>query len=228
MKLLAIETSSATASIALRIDDKVTEHVITSAREQTARILPLIDALLAAADIDLAALDAVAFGRGPGSFTGLRVAAAVAQGLGLAAGVPIVAVSSLAALAQRALDELDAERILTCVDARMGEVYWGGFESLRGLAAAKGPEALSAPEALRAPAGDGWIAVGDGCAAYADALAEPLARASRIVPDLVPRARDVLPLAAAEIGAGRFIAPALALPAYLRDASAWRRIGEAD
>jgi tRNA threonylcarbamoyladenosine biosynthesis protein TsaB len=228
-RLLLIETSGAIGSVALAVGSAVEERTIATPREQTGRILGLIDELLREAGLKLAGLDALAFGRGPGSFTGLRVAAAVTQGLSLAADRPIVSVSSLAALAQRALTAraaTDAEaalpRALCCVDARMGEVYSGVYRLQAGLAAVETVEANGAPATVAVPAAP-FIALGDGFAAYADALAGCLAAATAVDPALVPRARDLLPLARAAVARGDLLEREAALPVYLRGPDAWQR-----
>ena len=143
MKLLAIETSSDVGTVALLAEETVEQQRIATPREQTERILPMIGELLATAGLPLEDLDGIAFGRGPGSFTGLRVAAAVAQGLGLAVNLPLLPVSSLAAMAQGLWRTEGQERSLVCIDARMGEVYWGVFEVREGLAELLGAEHLS-------------------------------------------------------------------------------------
>ena len=148
MKLLAIETSSDVGTVALLVDESLEQQRIATPREQTERILPMIDELLATAGVPLEELDGIAFGRGPGSFTGLRVAAAVAQGLGLAVNLPLLPVSSLAAMAQGRWRTEGQERSLVCIDARMGEVFWGAFEVHDGLAELLGTERLSEPGAV--------------------------------------------------------------------------------
>lgn len=226
MNLLALETSSPVGSIALLHGAALVERVIDTPREQTELIVPLVDELLAGAGLKLGDLDAIVFGRGPGSFTGLRIAAAVTQGLAFAAGVPTVAVSSLEALAQRAWRELGIEDALVCVDARMREVYVARYAVGAGRATLRGEERLCAPAALLEPEavrGEGWVGLGSGFAAYADVLAPLTARAARVVPDLLPAARDLLAAAADELAAGRVLEPEAALPVYLRDESAWRK-----
>ncbi len=225
MKILAIETSSATASIALQVGAELRQRTIDSQREQAERLLPLADELLAEAGLALEALDAIAFGRGPGSFTGLRIAAAVSQGLGYATGVPLVPVSSLECLAQGAWRTAGAVRSLVCVDAHMGEVYWGEFEVRDGVAQAVGEERLSAPAEVGAPAGRSWTAAGGGFSAAREALAGVLSGADRVLATLEPSALDLVPRAALELAAGRTVAPAAALPVYLREHTAWRRAG---
>ena len=220
--LLAIETSGAVGSVALLTDGAIRERTIATAREQTERVLPLIEELLAEADLPIGALDAVVFGRGPGSFTGLRIAAAVAQGLALAASLPVIGVSSLAAAAQRVWAEAAVERSLVLIDAHMGEVYWGVFEVVEGLARGVGPERIGRPETVVAPSGVPWTAVGAGFAAHAAALEDLRAAAAGAMLDAPARARDLLPQALADWSAGRVLRAAQALPAYLRDETAWR------
>jgi len=228
-RLLLIDTSSAVGSVALAIGDELSERTIAVPREQTERVLGIVDALLQEAGLAIGDLDALVFGRGPGSFTGLRVAAAVTQGLALATGKPIVSVSSLAALAQRALADLPAsdaappiDHALCCMDARMGEVYSGVFRRSDSGVVAEADEALGPPAtvgSLRAP----FAAVGDGFAAYADALHPVLDAAALVAVSLLPRARDLLPLAREEIRLGRWLPLEGALPVYLRGAEAWKR-----
>jgi tRNA threonylcarbamoyladenosine biosynthesis protein TsaB len=223
MKLLALETSGSAGTVALAIDEDIREQTIRSAREQTASVLPAVDALLADAGITLADLDAITFGRGPGSFTGLRVSAAIAQGLAAATGLRLLPVSSLAALAQRLWREHHAERALLCVDARMGDVYWGEYELRDGLAIAVGDERISPPQDVLAPAGAAWVAAGSGLATYRDALAHVTQSAVAVFDDLEPLARDLVPLARHDLAAGRTVAPEQALPVYLRGQDAWKR-----
>lgn len=224
-KLLAIETSSSTATIALAIGDAIAERAIETPREQSGLVLGIVAELLDGAGIALADLDALVFGQGPGSFTGLRVAAAVAQGLSLGSGRPLVPVSSLAGLAQRALtgrgDAAGVERVLCCVDAHMGEVYWASFARADGLPAALTGESIGAPSAVRPPAAP-YLAVGDGLSAHAAALADVAAGASASDAELFPRARDLLPLARVRVSRGEFVPLESALPLYLREAGAWR------
>lgn len=226
MRVLVIETSAAEGSLALTgPGDELLERIIPTPRAQTELILPLVAELLAESGQSLRDLDALAFGRGPGSFTGLRVAAAVTQGLALACGRPIVAVSSMAAIAERAWLERGAEAALVCVDARMGEVYWGFYRVRDGLATLEGEESIGPPDRVPVPAVQrAWVALGSGFAAAPEALAEQRGAALEVREDLAPRARDLLPLARAEVAAGRFLVPEQALPVYLRGGDAWRRL----
>jgi tRNA threonylcarbamoyladenosine biosynthesis protein TsaB len=223
MKLLAFETSSRLGSVALETGGGLTVRELGAPREQTERLLATTDELLAAAGIDLASLDGIAFGRGPGSFTGLRVSAAVAQGLSVASGVPLLPVSSLLCLAERAWHEAPFERALVCVDAHMGEVYWAIAERRGGAVEIVGDERLGAPADVAAPGPAPWYAIGDGFAAHAEALASLTREAAKVLPELVPSAAALLPRAKRDLAAGVATAPSAALPVYLREHTAWRR-----
>lgn len=223
MNLLALETSSPVGSVALATADRLLVREIATAREQTERILALVDELLGEAGIGVRELSGIAFGRGPGSFTGLRVSAAVAQGLGAVGGAPLLPVSSLLCLAERVWREQRYARGLACVDAHMGEVYWCEFGVDGGTAAIVGPERLGSPSEVVPLAGAPWCAVGSGFAAHADALAAVRAAAADVWPALAPSAVDLLPRARRDLAAGRGAEPAAALPVYLREHTAWRR-----
>jgi tRNA threonylcarbamoyladenosine biosynthesis protein TsaB len=223
VKLLGFETSSERGSVALLIGNDVVQADIATPREQTQKLLDLAAELLADGGCALAELNGIAFGRGPGSFTGLRVAAAVAQGFALTTGVALLPVSSLAALAQGAWRTARVAHCLIALDARMGEIYCGEFEIAAGLAVPRRAEALLKPARLVAPAGAGWAALGNGFAVHAQALAPVCGGAERVLTDVSPAARDLFPLAAADLAAGRSAAVEDALPVYLRDHTAWQR-----
>lgn len=219
MKLLAIETSTIACSAALLADGDVRERYEIAPRRHADLLLPMLDALLAEAGIALRDLDAVAFGRGPGAFTGLRIAAAAAQGVAFAADLPVVPVSTLAALAQGAAREGAGRRILAAMDARIGEVYWGAFEAGEdGFVVALGEERVCAPGAVTVPAGGGWHGVGDGWSAYAEALMSAVGAAVRSSEaERWPRARDIAMLATHRYACGLAVPATQALPVYLRD-----------
>ncbi len=223
MRLLGIETSGRVGSVALSVDGRVDSREIATPREQTERLLVVVDELLAGAGLEVARLDGIAFGRGPGSFTGLRVAAAVAQGLAAPARVPLLPVSSLLCLAQRAWRSEGVEHALVSVDAHMGEIYWGEFELRDRMLRAVGPERLGAPSELSPPGGSAWAAVGSGFAAQREALAAVLSKSQRELPELEPGAEDLFPAAAEALASGRAASPRDALPVYLREHTAWRR-----
>lgn len=223
MKLLSIETSQSIGSVAVVDGESLSQLEIETAREQTVLILPVIHQLLREAGLELGALDAIVIGYGPGSFTGLRVAAAVAQGLALAAGLRIVPVSSMAGMAERARREHGSERVLTCIDARMGEVYWGSFEVRGNAIAAIGSEQIGLPEDVVVPEWSAWAVAGNAISRYPSKLAHLLAAANAAYPDLHPFAEDLIPLARIEIAANRSLRPEEVRPSYLRQASAWKQ-----
>jgi tRNA threonylcarbamoyladenosine biosynthesis protein TsaB len=223
MNLLGFETSSTTGSVALATPAETFVREIAAPREQTEQLLALTDELLAAAGIGLQSLSGIAFGRGPGSFTGLRVSAAVAQGLSAVSGVPLLPVSSLLCLAERAWREHGCERTLVCVDAHMGEVYSAFAERRDGAVAVVGDERLSAPADVAPPGGSGWYAVGSGLAAHAEELREVTRAAALVLPVLAPSAQDLFPQAVRDLAAGRTTPASAALPVYLREHTAWRR-----
>jgi tRNA threonylcarbamoyladenosine biosynthesis protein TsaB len=171
----------------------------------------------------LPSLAGIAFGRGPGSFTGLRVSVAVAQGLAAVTGVPLLPVSSLLGLAERALRGADCSRALVCVDAHMGEVYWAAAQRRGDLVEIVGSERLGPPAEVVAPEGADWCAVGSGFTAHAAPLAALMRAARTVLPELVPSAESVLPQAKRDLAAGRTASPSAALPVYLREHTAWRR-----
>lgn len=223
MKLLAFETSSDVGSVALTDGEAVWEDCIETPRQQTARLLPLAQELLAEAGFEFGDLDGVTFGRGPGSFTGLRVAAAAAQGLALASGVPLFPVSSLAVTAQGLWRTRGAQACLVCVDAHMAEVFWGSFETNQGLARPVGPERLTEPAAVTWESGPEWIAAGNGFAVYETVLGPVAAAAETIVADARPQARDLFPQASVDYANARGEPPENATPVYLRSEAAWQK-----
>lgn len=227
MRLLALETAGEACSVAVSDGDALHTRVSGTPRTHAARILGMVDACLAEAELALAELDAVAFGRGPGSFTGVRIATAVAQGLAAGAGLPLVPVSSLAGHAAAAARVLDATRVAVCVDARMGECYFGCFEvDTDGQARLVGDERLAPPGALALPSTGPWLACGSGWSRYPE-LAERLAAglAGRAA-ELRGEARDLMGSARGLLARGEAVAAEEALPVYLRDEVAWTGGGQ--
>lgn len=219
MKILALDTATEACSVALGVGDRIVERYVELERGHAEQILPMIDAVLAEGGVALAQLDALAFGRGPGGFTGVRLAASVAQGLAFGAGVGVVAVSDLAAVALRAARlEPAARRVLVVNDARMREVYWAEY-TMTGEVELHAHERVAAPaDVIVNPSGDDvWVAAGRGLAAW-PALAERC-RAARAVlhPQLLPRASEILALARPRVAAGELLDPVDALPVYVRD-----------
>lgn len=222
MKILALDTATENCSAALFINGALLAREELLERGHAQRILPLIHELLQEAGLDLPALDAIAFGRGPGAFTGVRLAASVTQGLAFGAQRPVVPVSDLRALAQRALQDSGLDRVLVGTDARMQEVYCGAFErGPGGLAVAVGPERVSPPQSVRLPqewaGGPKPLAVGSGFAAYPPLRAAMAADVQGFLEALWPRALEIALLALPEVAAGRARPPEEALPVYLRE-----------
>ena len=217
MKLLAFDTSTEACSAALGLGDAILEREELAPRRHAELILPMVDSLLQEAGLRLSDLDALAFGRGPGAFTGVRLAAGIAQGLALGAGLPVVPVSSLAALAQGATEQADA--LLATMDARMGEIYWGLYEPANGgVARLAAGERVSDPAAVALPASRSFFAIGGGWETYGALLTERFkGRVTGAAPARRPRARDLLPLAQAELERGQGLPPEQALPVYLRN-----------
>ena len=220
MRLLALDTATECCSAALLVENRLLTREAELARGHAERILPMIDELLGESGIGLRGLDAIAFGRGPGSFTGVRLAASITQGLAFGADLGVVAISDLSALAQRVLDEdSGVTRALVCNDARMREVYWGSFErGSDGLAVACGPERVGPPGSVRLPSGwTGAAGLGRGFAAYPSLRALAGVEVRGAWDRLLPRAAEVARLAIPELSAGRLLTPEAALPIYLRD-----------
>jgi tRNA threonylcarbamoyladenosine biosynthesis protein TsaB len=239
VRILAIDTATENCSAALLIDGNVRSREIEMERGHAERILPMVDDLLSEAGITLQDLNAIAFGRGPGSFTGVRLGVTVTQGLAFGAGLGVVPVSDLRAVAQRAFDsDATLTRALVCNDARMSEVYWACYERGRDdLARLEGEERVSKPSEVKLPAE--WstaTAVGRGFIAYADALSAAVPGAFQIRPQppptastpsadaaaeallrLLPHAFQIAKLSLPEVAAGRLFPAETATPIYLRD-----------
>jgi tRNA threonylcarbamoyladenosine biosynthesis protein TsaB len=220
MNLLAFETSTEALSVALSIDGEVRERFEIAPRRHAELALPWAEELLADAGLKRAQLDAIAVGRGPGAFTGVRLGIALVQGIALALDRPVVAISTLAALAMRAdAHATDASRVFAAIDARMGEVYSAAFELRDGDARALSDERVSAPGDVVVPGeAGGWIGVGTGFAAAEHALSERLAsRFVSIDATQLPHAADVARLAAKAFARGEAVAAERIEPAYLRN-----------
>lgn len=222
-RLLALDTSTEACSCALWLDGRVEEEFAVIPRQHAQRMLPMIDALLAANRLSLQELDTIAWGRGPGSFTGLRIAAGITQGLAFASGLPVVSVSTLAALALQHHLLHGSTRVFACIDARIDELYWGCFVIHEGLPVLTGDEGLCAPDALpvellQLQFEDGAMPAAGSGLVYADRFAAPLrARLVEQRPDLLPHAAAIARLAATDFAAGLAHAAHEAQPLYLRD-----------
>ncbi|MGH8479751.1 MAG: tRNA (adenosine(37)-N6)-threonylcarbamoyltransferase complex dimerization subunit type 1 TsaB [Gammaproteobacteria bacterium] len=233
-RVLAIDTATEACSAAILVEGAVYERFLIAPRRHSALILPMVEEVMAEAGVSLRQLDGLCFGRGPGSFTGVRIAAGVIQGLALASDLPVAPVSTLAALAQGAFRPDGPECIVAAFDARMGEVYlgiytMGGIEApgATGICAAATvqplrPEAVIDPAAISASLPGAWTGVGSGFKTHGAALCKSLAGSpSRIEPETYPHARDVALLGLDTLRQGRGVRAEEALPVYLRDRVPW-------
>lgn len=214
MKILALDTSTEFCSVAVLADGELFSREILAGQSHSARLLPLVTEVLAECGLGLADLDGIAFGSGPGSFTGLRIGCGVAQGLAFGADLPVIGVSTLLALAQGCA----GERVIACLDARMGEVYHAAYEKDgEGWREVSGPGLYAPPEAPL-PQGAGWVGCGSGFAAYGAALQQRFGgQLAGVLPDAPPRARDMAQLALPLFLRGEGMDAALAAPLYIRN-----------
>ena len=209
MNILALETAADPGSIALWRDGDVVERRCAPTQSNSATLLPLAETTLREAGLTFAELDAIAFGAGPGSFTGLRVACGVAQGLAFARDLPLLGVGTLEAMAQ----ESGFDRVIVTLDARMGEVYVGFFEDGQ----QRGEIGVYSPQHVPLPETTGWLACGNALAAY-PLLRERLSPfVARWLPELLPSAAGVARIAALRLARGEAIDPADAVLFYVRD-----------
>lgn len=219
-KILALDTSTAACSAALFCDNQLVacqEEIIP--RQHSNLILPMLDAVLAVGGVAHAQLDALAFGCGPGSFTGVRLAASIIQGIAFASDLPVLAISTLRALAQGAYRDRGAKHVLSSIDAYMQEVYWGVYqldqhESMVALL----PDTICLPADVVVPEEIEWVGVGSGWDSYTTVMQEKMgAQLSSWLPNRYPSARDIASLAAIDYQQGKAVSAEQALPVYLRD-----------
>jgi tRNA threonylcarbamoyladenosine biosynthesis protein TsaB len=213
--LLALDTATEACSVAVLHDGKVLSHYEVIPRLHAQKLLPMIKQIMADRGAPRAPLDAIAFGRGPGAFTGVRIAIGVVQGLAFGLDRPVLPVSNLAVLAQGAHRVLGAAHVAAAIDARMDEVYWGCYAAVDGEMRLRGEEAVLAPEQVALPdaASGHWFGAGTGWG-YAERLA--------VKPDAfdaaaLPHAQDLLTLARFAWARGEAVPADLAQPVYLRD-----------
>ncbi len=218
VKLLAVETSTEACSAALHIDGEVRELFEIAPREHTKLILPMIDSLLADAQLKPQQLDALAFSRGPGSFTGVRISTGVIQGIALGADLPVVPVSTLAAIAQHYLKNTDKDCAYTAMDARMGEIFWAAYQkNSQGYAELIGEEAVTLAENVVIPSIQG-VGIGSGWGIYQQQLTDRLgALILDIEVDHLPRASAIADLGVIGFNQNKAVDVEKAMPVYLRD-----------
>jgi tRNA threonylcarbamoyladenosine biosynthesis protein TsaB len=224
IKLLALDTSTEACSVALQVGTDILTLDEVCPQQHSKRVLPMVQQLLSQAGISLTQLDGIVFGRGPGSFTGVRIGVGVTQGLAFGADVPVFGVSTLAAMAQAAQRLHAAKQVIAAIDARMAEVYIGSFVLQNGLMQLGSSEVAIKPQDISGFGLSGEVhAVGTGWQTYAEALLQkqPAVIAADI---LYPSAQDMLTLALPALAAGQFFAAELAEPVYVRDDVTWQKL----
>ncbi|WP_165311880.1 tRNA (adenosine(37)-N6)-threonylcarbamoyltransferase complex dimerization subunit type 1 TsaB [Vibrio ziniensis] len=226
-KILALDTATEQCSVALMVGEKVYFRSEFAPRDHTKKILPMVDEVLKEAGLTLSDLDALAFGRGPGSFTGVRIGIGIAQGLAFGADLPMIGVSTLAAMAQGAYRLHGTTHVASAIDARMSEVYWGRFERQEdGSWNEVDAECVIPPAVLVEEVqkdDNTWAKVGTGWQAYA----EDLANLSLTLTDtdmLYPDSQDIVYLAQFEWAKGNTTPVEESSPVYLRDTVAWKKL----
>ena len=219
LKILALDTSSEYCSTALWLDGTVDASETRAGQYHSELLLNMVDELLTRHALRVGALDGIAFGQGPGSFTGLRIACGVTQGLAFAAGLPVIGIGTLLALAEAA----GADRVVCCLDARMNEIYHAAYDKTDGQWKTVCDPALCAPaESPPLPAGQ-WFGCGSGFDVYREALMRRYVDClNGIAPHLYPHARDIVRVAAPLFADGKGVDAALAAPIYIRDKVALR------
>ena len=227
MRILAIDTATEACSVALNNDGTLFAHFELCPREHTQRILPLVKDVLTEGGVALSELDALAFGRGPGSFTGVRIGIGIAQGLALGAELPMIGVSTLATMAEGAWRKSGATRVLAAIDARMGEVYWAEYQrDADGVWHGEETEAVLKPDAvtarLSALSGE-WATVGTGWQAWPE-MANDTGLTLTDGGVSLPEAQDMLPIAHHQLSLGHTVAVEHAEPVYLRNEVAWKKL----
>lgn len=219
LKILALDTSAGLCSTALLLGDDIIQREQVVPRRHAEVILDMLDALMSEAGVSAPQLDAIAFGRGPGSFTGVRIAAAVTQGIAYSLDKPVIAVSTLAALAQGIMDRGDSHQILTAIDARMHEVYWAGYvRNAEGYAGIQIEETVIPPADVPQPANGKWSAAGNGWQTYASELKPVMdVHVTEIHSDTAVHASSIARLGACDFHQGLLLPAEQAIPVYLRD-----------
>lgn len=227
MRILAIDTATEACSVALELDDNTLNQFELCPREHTQRILPMVRDILNQGGVNLSDIEVLAFGRGPGSFTGVRIGIGIAQGLALGAQLPVIGISTLATMAQGAFRKSGATRVLAAIDARMGEVYWAEYQrDADGIWQGEETEAVLKPEAVMARLKqlDGrWATVGTGWQAWPE-MATACGLTLQEGGVLLPAAEDMLPLAHQGIAQRRTVSAENAEPVYLRNEVAWKKL----
>jgi len=219
MKILVLDTSTEACSCALSVAGEIIDRFVIAPQQHSHLILPMIEELLALAALTPTQLDGLAFGRGPGSFTGLRIASGVVQGIAFAADLPVAPISCLAALAQAAYLETGEQQVIAAMDARMGEVYWATYcLDTEQLMQCAGEEQVGAASQIHLPNEGPWHGVGTGWQVYSEVLlACHHGQIKTVASEKYPQARAMLPLAVKAFATGQTVSAENALPVYLRN-----------
>jgi len=210
MRFAALETSTEWCSVALSVDGEIAAAERRAGNRHSELVLPMLESLFNSCKINVENLDAIAFGAGPGSFTGLRIACGLAQGLALPRGLPVIGIPTLEALAE----ESGAARVVACLDARMREVYYAALEKAGGRWREVVALQCVAPDAAPPPPGEGWVGCGNGFAVYPALLRNKM---TAVRAEIHPSALAVARLAAPRLAAGEGVDAAEAAPLYVRD-----------
>jgi len=222
--ILIIDTSTEACSVALLHNNCVSARFDVTPQSHTKMVLPMVDDLLTEAELNVRQLDAIAWGRGPGSFTGVRIGTGIMQGLALGADKPVIALSTLATMAQQAIDEHQSNHVIAAIDARMGEVYWGVYHNVDGLAVLVGDEIVASPDKLKQHSLEqqNYVGVGTAWSAYPQ-LAE-LANIAVNDNILYPNAKAMVKLAIDGWRNKRCVDVLDAAPVYVRDTVTWQKL----
>ncbi|WP_158968042.1 tRNA (adenosine(37)-N6)-threonylcarbamoyltransferase complex dimerization subunit type 1 TsaB [Paraglaciecola sp. L3A3] len=226
MNILIIETATEACSVALQINGQVYSQFEVCPQQHSQRILPMIDEVLKEANVQLKDVDYLGFGRGPGSFTGVRIATGIIQGLALGTGHKVIAVSTLAAMAQQASEQSQAAEVYAAIDARMSEVYFAHYQNNQGVMSLVGDEQVLPPEEAQAliKSEQNTVGVGVGTGWQAYAGLNPEQSLKILAPILYPNAKYMLSLAEKDIENGLAIDVDDIQPVYLRDKVTWKKL----
>ncbi|GAC13565.1 tRNA (adenosine(37)-N6)-threonylcarbamoyltransferase complex dimerization subunit type 1 TsaB [Aliiglaciecola lipolytica] len=223
MKMLAIDTATEACSAAVYLDEKIDSVFEVCPQQHSQKLLPMVETLLSRNNQQLSDMDYLVFGRGPGSFTGVRISTGIVQGLSLGIDKPVVGISTLATMAQQAIDEEQVRLVAVAIDARMDEVYFGLFENINGIATLQGEERVTAPDlVLETLTSNPDILCGTGWTAY-PALSSVVEQVGEPT-ILFPASASMIPLAIRAIEQGQFCDAEHIQPVYLRDKVTWKKL----
>ena len=228
MKILALDAATEACSVALQIDDQVISRFEICPQQHSQKLLPMVDEVLVEAGLSLTQLDGLAFGQGPGSFTGVRIGVAISQGLAFGADLPLVGISNLAIMAQEAISIHQADKVLSAIDARMNEVYWGLYQNQQGLAVLIDNEHVCSPENItievysELDTADKLYNVGTGWQTYESELQAKFPSQKTKVQ--LPNAKYMLPLAYQKFTNQQQVSAEQAQPNYVRNEVTWKKL----